>query len=57
VQDVVYIHAPPAGIEPAPPPPEGGALSPELWGLKDIPRLPAPYLWSLGHFGLSGALR
>ena len=38
---VVYVHVPPAGIEPAPPPPEGGALSPELWGLKDIPRLPA----------------
>ena len=25
---------PPAGIEPALPPPEGGALSPELWGLR-----------------------
>jgi CheY-like chemotaxis protein len=25
--------APPAGFEPAHPPPEGGALSPELWGL------------------------
>jgi hypothetical protein len=25
---------PPAGFEPAPPPPEGGALSPELRGLK-----------------------
>ena len=29
------IVVPPAGFEPAPPPPEGGALSPELRGLKD----------------------
>src|SRR5262249_48916840 len=28
-------HVPPAGFEPAPPPPEGGALSPELRGLSD----------------------
>ena len=41
MQYVVYIHVPPAGIEPAPPPPEGGALSPELWGLEDSFRLPA----------------
>ena len=41
MEDIVYVHVPPAGIEPAHPPPEGGALSPELWGLKDIPRLPA----------------
>ena len=31
----VSVTVPPAGIEPAPPPPEGGALSPELRGLKD----------------------
>ncbi|GIH06638.1 recombinase [Rhizocola hellebori] len=31
---------PPAGFEPAPPPPEGGALSPELRGLSDRQRLP-----------------
>jgi hypothetical protein len=29
-------RAPPAGFEPAHPPPEGGALSPELWGLAQI---------------------
>jgi hypothetical protein len=28
--------APPAGFEPAHPPPEGGALSPELWGLAHL---------------------
>src|SRR5712691_3954702 len=27
------IGAPPVGFEPTHPPPEGGALSPELWGL------------------------
>ncbi len=33
VLDVLRDHrAPPAGFEPAHPPPEGGALSPELWG-------------------------
>ncbi len=26
-------YVPPTGIEPVPPPPEGGALSPELRGL------------------------
>jgi hypothetical protein len=30
--------APPAGFEPAHPPPEGGALSPELWGLALLAR-------------------
>ena len=30
---------PPAGFEPAPPPPEGGALSPELRGLSDPKRV------------------
>ena len=30
---------PPAGFEPAPPPPEGGALSPELRGLSDHGRI------------------
>src|SRR5450755_738812 len=30
-------RAPPAGFEPAHPPPEGGALSPELWGLARMP--------------------
>jgi hypothetical protein len=29
-----FRRVPPAGFEPAPPPPEGGALSPELRGLK-----------------------
>src|SRR3954471_6615831 len=34
VADVLRDHmVPPAGFEPAPPPPEGGALSPELRGL------------------------
>jgi CheY-like chemotaxis protein len=33
--------APPAGFEPAPPPPEGGALSPELRGLGRLHRLSA----------------
>ena len=34
VSDVLTDHkVPPAGFEPAPPPPEGGALSPELRGL------------------------
>jgi integrase len=35
---------PPAGFEPAPPPPEGGALSPELRGLSDRQRLSGPPL-------------
>ena len=34
--------APPAGFEPAHPPPEGGALSPELRGLQDGERVSAP---------------
>ena len=33
LSDVPKLTAPPAGFEPAPPPPEGGALSPELRGL------------------------
>jgi site-specific DNA recombinase len=33
---------PPAGFEPAPPPPEGGALSPELRGLGDQGRVAGP---------------
>ena len=47
MQDIVYVHEPPAGFEPALPPPEGGALSPELWGLRVYPRLPAAYLGAL----------
>ena len=31
--DEQICEVPPAGFEPAPPPPEGGALSPELRGL------------------------
>src|SRR4051794_30178822 len=30
---LLFRKVPPAGFEPAPPPPEGGALSPELRGL------------------------
>jgi hypothetical protein len=33
ISKIVSLAAPPAGFEPAHPPPEGGALSPELWGL------------------------
>ena len=31
-----YEVAPPAGFEPALPAPEADALSPELWGLRDV---------------------
>jgi hypothetical protein len=34
VADMRFLFAPPAGFEPAHPPPEGGALSPELRGLR-----------------------
>ena len=37
---------PPAGFEPAPPPPEGGALSPELRGPGREPRVPAA-IWPI----------
>jgi hypothetical protein len=40
-QAVPMWMAPPAGFEPALPPPEGGALSPELRGLKTWQTLPA----------------
>ncbi len=33
-----FYRAPPTGIEPVHPPPEGGALSPELRGLKGCNR-------------------
>ena len=36
ISKIVLLTAPPAGFEPAHPPPEGGALSPELWGLAHI---------------------
>jgi hypothetical protein len=43
VLDVLrHDRAPPAGFEPAHPPPEGGALSPELRGLQDGERVSAP---------------
>ena len=38
---------PPAGFEPAPPPPEGGALSPELRGLSDSRTVPGPRVTSV----------
>ncbi len=39
---VPMFWAPPAGFEPAHPPPEGGALSPELRGLQDGKRVSVP---------------
>src|SRR5262249_40174203 len=35
----VWPDVPPAGFEPAHPPPEGGALSPELRGLRDLKKI------------------
>jgi hypothetical protein len=48
---VPIYGVPPAGFEPAPPPPEGGALSPELRGLRDLQRLPGVLGGASSGFG------
>src|SRR3954467_2930075 len=47
---------PPAGFEPAPPPPEGGALSPELRGRRPPSRLAAAHLDHPGSITLGSLL-